>query len=178
MKFIIGVIFGILVILFAFKYGYVSKDNVIKYQDEIKSIVDETEENLKDIGATPKDLIPKDKQLSCAIQMDNISSGDTVTSTINITGQIIPSSSCPWVKFEGQGGTVVAKDSLNIEISNKEILSIDGDWMNTDPFNFDVTLNLQSIPPSNIAYIYFQDDNQADSEESPSNIFIVPVFVE
>ncbi|MCB9820906.1 hypothetical protein H6790_03100 [Candidatus Nomurabacteria bacterium] len=178
MKFIIGVIIGALIIFFAIKYGLVSKQEVMQYQQEAQNIIEDVQDNLSKIGAIPGVLVPTEAEISCAVQLDDISAGDTLSSPISVTGVITPTEDCHWVKFEGQGGIVVMKDSDNNEISNVEILNLEGDWMNTDPFTFDATLTIDTVPADGVGYIYFQDANQADAAESPSRIYIVPVIIE
>lgn len=178
MKFIIGVIIGVLIVFFAIKYGLISKQEVLQYQQEAQNIIEDVQDNISKINIIPEGLIPAGLEVSCAVQLDDISAGDTLSSPISVTGIITPTEDCHWVKFEGQGGIVVMRDSDNNEISNVEILNLEGEWMNTDPFNFDATLTVDTIPTDGIGYIYFQDANQADTTESPSRVYIVPVVIE
>lgn len=113
---------------------------------------------------------------SCAFSIANPKVLSKVTFPLTITGEIVPSLSCPWVKFEGMGGTIKLKDIDGNVIAGPVPFSAGEDWMNTNPFPVSVTIDSVSESFSgDIIYVYIEDANAADSSESPTKYYTFPL---
>lgn len=113
---------------------------------------------------------------SCAFSIETPKVLSKVTFPITITGEIVPSLSCPWVKFEGMGGTIKLKDIDGNVIAGPVGFSAGEEWMNTNPFPVSVTIDSVSEDFSgDIIYVYLEDANAADSSESPTKYYTFPV---
>lgn len=113
---------------------------------------------------------------SCAFSIENPKVLSKVTFPLTITGDIVPSQSCPWVKFEGMGGTMKIKDIDGKVIAGPVGFSAGEDWMNTNPFPISVTFDSVSETFSgDIMYVYLEDANAADSAESPTRYYTFPL---
>jgi hypothetical protein len=113
---------------------------------------------------------------SCAFSIETPKVLSKVTFPLTITGEIVPSLSCPWVKFEGMGGTIKLKDIDGNVIAGPVGFSAGEEWMNTNPFPVSVTIDSVSESFSgDIIYVYLEDANAADSSESPTKYYTFPV---
>ncbi len=113
---------------------------------------------------------------SCAFSIETPKVLSKVTFPLTITGEIVPSLSCPWVKFEGMGGTIKLKDIDGNVIAGPVGFSAGEEWMNTNPFPVSVTIDSVSNDFSgDIIYVYLEDANAADSSESPTKYYTFPV---
>ena len=113
---------------------------------------------------------------SCAFSIENPKVLSKVTFPLTINGEIVPSLSCPWVKFEGMGGTIKLKDIDGNVIAGPVGFSAGEDWMNTNPFPVSVTIDSISESFSgDIIYVYIEDANAADSSESPTKYYTFPL---
>ena len=113
---------------------------------------------------------------SCAFSIEHPKVLSKVTFPLTINGEIVPSLSCPWVKFEGMGGTIKLKDIDGNVIAGPVGFSAGEDWMNTNPFPVYVTIDSISESFSgDIIYVYIEDANAADSSESPTKYYTFPL---
>ena len=113
---------------------------------------------------------------SCAFSIETPKVLSKVTFPLTITGEIVPSLSCPWVKFEGMGGIIKLKEIDGNVIAGPVGFSAGEEWMNTNPFPVSVTIDSVSNDFSgDIIYVYLEDANAADSSESPTKYYTFPV---
>ena len=105
-----------------------------------------------------------------------INEGDVKSCAFSIETPKVLSLSCPWVKFEGMGGTIKLKDIDGNVIAGPVGFSAGEEWMNTNPFPVSVTIDSVSNDFSgDIIYVYLEDANAADSSESPTKYYTFPV---
>ncbi len=65
-----------------------------------------------------------------------------------------------WIVFEGEAGSVVVLDSNGNAVSDPAILSLEGEWMNTDPKPLSVVIPaLTSIPSDPSITLHFTDND-------------------
>lgn len=96
------------------------------------------------------------------------SAGDVVTFPLTISGTVHPTSHPgQWIVFEGEAGVVVAKDVNSTVISGPGIMSLNVEWMNSNPKPFSVTIPaLTSVPSTNAINLVFTDNNASDEGTS------------
>lgn len=110
----------------------------------------------------------KTETISCnGIEVTAPAPGSTVTFPLTIFGTIHPMGNIgtprPWGVFEAEAGTVVVKNQDGEVISSPVLMSLTGDWMNTDPKPFSVIVPaLTTIPDDSSVSIYFGDNNAED----------------
>jgi hypothetical protein len=100
--------------------------------------------------------------LACAgIEISSPLASSTVSFPLSVSGTIHPIAyPGTWIVFEGEAGTVVVVDSAGNTISDPVIMSLDVDWMNTDPKPFSLSIpSLTIIPSDSNITLHFTDNN-------------------
>ena len=107
----------------------------------------------------------------CGLTVTAPQPNQTVGQGFLITGT---QNGCGWVAFEAVAGTVQAIKIDGTPISAQIPIVISGNWMQL-PINFQVALNLTSVPPSGSSgFLVFKNDDL--SGENPKTIAISVKF--
>ncbi len=124
----------------------------------------------------PSDTTPPPTVACQGIQINTPIAGAQVTFPLTITGTVHPTgNSSPWIVFEANAGNVVVKDSTGATKSTPKALPISGDWMNSNPKPFSVTIPvLTGTPATNALTLLFSDDDP--SGENPHYCSIPVTF--
>lgn len=114
------------------------------------------------------------------IQITSPAAGSQVSFPLTITGIVHPVGTVfppnPWIVFEGEAGSVVIKNSMGTVISPMKLLTLNVEWMNTDPKPFSVTIpSISQIPSNPNLTLYFVDNQQQDG--APSHTCSVQVHL-
>lgn len=115
------------------------------------------------------ELIDSTLETSCdGITISSPTPNSVVTFPLTLAGTIHPDGPEDpghWVVFEANGGPVKIVDDNN-QVLAQSFISLQGDWMNTDPKPFTLTMNaLDQQPGTPEGKIIFTEDNQADASE-------------
>jgi hypothetical protein len=98
----------------------------------------------------------------------------TIMGTIHPVGTVF--SPNPWIVFEANAGSVVVKNAAGITISTAKPLTLSGEWMNTAPKPFSVTIpSISQVPSNPNLTLYFVDDNAAGDGEGMQHTCSVQV---
>lgn len=100
------------------------------------------------------------------IQIISPIAGSQVSFPLTISGIVHPSGTVfppnPWIVFEANAGSIVVKNAISTTISTPKPISLSGEWMNTNPKPFSVTIpSISQVPSNPNLTLYFVDDNAA-----------------
>lgn len=103
--------------------------------------------------------------------------GSQVSFPLTISGTIHPlSNPGPWVVFEGEAGSVTVNNASGTVISPMKLLTLNVDWMNSNPKPFSVTIpSLSQVPSNPNITLNFVDNQQQD--DAPSHTCSVQVHL-
>lgn len=93
--------------------------------------------------------------------------GSKVSFPLRVTGIVHPKyNTGRWTVFEANAGSVVVKDAAGNALTSAVPLSLSGEWMNTDPKPFSVTIPAltANVAKDMLVDIVFTDDNPAGDE--------------
>jgi len=112
-------------------------------------------------GSSSPLLSNANEQGQCpGITITSPSVGDAVTFPLTITGTIHPTENPgTWIVFEGQAGTVAVQDGSET-LSTPAIMTISGEWMNSNQKPFTATIpTLTRTPVGSWGLLMFTDEN-------------------
>jgi hypothetical protein len=149
-----------------------------EYDDFTGAAYEDQSDNSFTITASGSEGSESSGQLSCSgISITSPQSNTQVTFPLTVQGVIHPvANPGPWGVFEGEAGHVVVKDGNGNVQSNTAIITLSGEWMNTNPKPFSVSIpSLTGSPYSSEVFLHFSDNNPMDN--AVVNTCVIPLTI-